>query len=246
MNTSSSTLKQRVGGIALLSVALTTGMWAGSNSAAQSQSEQVQPKRQIALIYPYEMLIQGKTGWAETNFVVDYAGRPLFTTASGSSDPAFAKAAIAMIEASEFAPVKKDRRATMAQTSQRFNFPGETSLPADARRVLNELRKPQPSICNVSDLDERPKALRQDVPVYPRAMKDDGLTGQVEIEFIVTANGDVVFPRIISASHEDFGWAAAAAVAQWRFQPPMKNGQKVDAKMTVPILFDARRLAAAE
>ena len=56
----------------------------------------------------------------------------------------------------------------------------------------------------------------------------------------------MLFPRIISATQEDFGWAAATAVAQWRFQPPTKNGQKVDARMTVPVLFDARKLAAAD
>ena len=39
---------------------------------------------------------------------------------------------------------------------------------------------------------------------------------------------------------------AVAAVAQWRFQAPRKNGVKVDARMTVPILFDARKLAASD
>jgi TonB family protein len=196
-------------------------------------------------VYPYEMLIQGKQGWAEASFVIDYAGRPLFTNPAAASDPAFAKAVVAMIEANQFAPVKKDKRATMAQSAQRFSF-DDASLSPETRRVIVELRKEHPAICNVTELDERPKALRQDSPVYPRAMKDDGLTGQAEIEFVVTAEGKVVCPRILSASQEDFGWAAAAAVAQWRFQSPTKNGQKVDVRMTVPILFDARRLAAAD
>jgi len=170
----------------------------------------------------------------------------LFTNPSGASDPAFAKAAVAMIEANEFAPVKKDKRATMALSSQRINFPGEAALDPEAKRILTELRKAQPSLCSQGELDERPKAIRQSAPVYPRAMKDDGLTGQAEIEFVVTANGKVLFPRIISATQEDFGWAAAAAVAQWRYEPPTKNGQKVDARITVPVLFDARRLAASD
>jgi TonB family protein len=77
-------------------------------------------------------------------------------------------------------------------------------------------------------------------------MKTDGLTGQAEIEFIVDRDGRVLFPRIVSASHEDFGWAAATAVSQWRFNPPMRNGQRVEVRMSVPILFDAQKLASSD
>jgi len=231
-------------------MALTTGVWAAPSATTQpatsTTKSEAQAQREIAMVYPYEMLIQGKQGWVETSFVIDYAGRALFANPEAASDPAFAKAAVAMIEANQYAPVKRDRRATMAQSGRRFSFDGDVSLTPETRRVIVELRKEHPAICNMSELDERPKALRQDAPVYPRAMKDDGLTGQAEIEFVVTAEGKVVCPRIVSASQEDFGWAAAAAVAQWRFQAPTKNGQKVDAKMTVPVLFDARRLAAAD
>jgi TonB family protein len=258
---SSSIFNCRIGALALIGAALTTSVWAGpsatmngvsNSSSAVSAFTSVQTpaeghaKREINLVYPYEMLIQGKPGWAEASFVIDYAGRPLFTTPAGASDPAFAKAAVAMIEANEFAPVKKNNRAVMTPSAQRFNFAGESVFDADARRVLAELRKPLPGICTLSELDERPKAVRQDSPVYPRALKDDGLTGQAEIEFVVSCEGKVLFPRIVSATQEDFGWAAAAAVAQWRFQSPTKNGQKVDVRMSVPILFDARKLAASD
>jgi len=238
-----------------LAVSLTTSVWAapgatldkdGSSSADLQTSAPGQAKREITLVYPYEMLLEGKPGWAEASFVIDYAGRPLFTNPSGASDRDFAKAAVAMIEANEFTPVKKGKRTVMTPSRQHFNFGGETTLDDEARRVLAELRKPQPSICSLNDLDQRPKAVRQDSAVYPRALKDDGLTGQAEIEFVVTSEGNVLFPRIISATQEDFGWAAAIAVAQWHFQPPTKNGQKVDARMTVPVLFDARKLAAAD
>lgn len=250
MNTSSRFLNSRVGALAVFGMALTTGVWAAPSAVTQPATSHIKfeakAQREIAMVYPYEMLIQGKQGWAEASFVIDYAGKPLFANPSTASDPAFAKAAVAMIEANRFVPAKKDKRATMAMSAQRFSFEGDISLTPETRRVVAELRKEHPAICSTTELDERPKALRQDAPVYPRAMKDDGLTGQAEIEFVVTAEGNVVCPRIISASQEDFGWAAAAAVAQWRFEAPTKNGQKVDARMTVPILFDARRLAAAD
>jgi len=252
---SSSVLNCRIGALALLGAALTTSVWAVSGATTENNgdaavnvqsSTQCQARRAINLIYPYEMLLEGKPGWAEASFVIDYAGRPLFTNPSGASDRAFARAAVAMIETNEFTPAKKGRRVTMTPSSLHFAFDGEAALDANARRVLAELRKPQPAICSLAELDQRPKALNQDSPVYPRALKDDGLTGQAEIEFVVSSEGKVLFPRIVSATHEDFGWAAAIAVAQWRFQPPTRNGQKVDVRMSVPVLFDARKLAAAD
>ena len=250
---SSSIFKYRISAVAICVAALTTSVWAGPSTpgtvGSSSKNGAVvdgQSKREIAIVYPYDEIIQGKSGWVDTSYVVDYVGRPLFTTVAGASDQAFAKAALAMVEANEFAPFKKNNRAVMTSSGQRINFSGEASFDTSAKRVLAELRKPQPAICPVSELDERPKAVRQANAVYPRALKDDGLTGQAEIEFVISSEGKVLFPRIVSASQEDFGWAAAIAVAQWKFQPPTKNGQKVDARMTVPVLFDARQLAAAD
>ncbi len=203
-------------------------------------------KRKVVPVYPFEMLLEGHEGWAEASFVIDYAGRPLFANARAASDPAFAKALVAMIEASQYVPGRRDKHVVMSPMEERFQFAGEASLDGNARRVLDALRHGKVGIAAMMDLDERPHALRQDSPVYPRALRDDGMTGQAEIEFVVDREGRVLFPRIVSATHDDFGWAAATAVAQWRFQPPQKSGLKVDAIMRVPILFDAHKLASSD
>lgn len=223
-------------------------------TVADSQPAKSQPtydvgpsaKSKVAPVYPLEMLLAGRSGWAEANFVVDYSGRTMLANAAGASDGPFAKAVIAMIEASEFAPARKDKHPVIAAATERITFAGEEALDPTARRILAELRKETPALLTVHEADERPKAVTQKSPAYPRALRDDGLTGQAEIEFVVDAEGRVHFPRIVSASHEDFGWAAATAVSQWRYQPAMKNGEKVEVRMRVPVLFDARQLAAAE
>ncbi|HEU5080241.1 MAG TPA: TonB family protein [Opitutaceae bacterium] len=239
-------------------VALTAGFSANAVSGASNQTSTdlaslgvistydvaPAPKHRAMPVYPYEQLIQGRAGWAAASFVIDYTGRPLFTNPRASSEPAFAKSVVAMVEASEYSPGKRNKHSVMSPSQEEFQFL-EESFDADARRVLAQLRKGE-KFPAVSQLDERPHAVRQDSPAYPRALKDDGITGQAEIEFVIDRDGRVLFPRIISASHEDFGWAAATAVAQWKFQPPQLNGQKVEAVMRVPILFDAHKLASAD
>ncbi len=200
-------------------------------------------KRKPTPIYPYEMVLSGQSGSVDTSFVVDYVGRALFATAGGAGNPSMAKAAIAMVEASEYIPGKKGTQRVMSPITEHFQFDGEKSLDPEARRILAELRKPKPAILFSAELDERPKVIRQVSPSYPRALKDDGLTGQAEIEFIISKDGTVMFPHCVSATHEDFGWAAAVAVAQWRYQPPQKGGKNVEVRMSVPILFTAQKLA---
>ena len=203
-------------------------------------------RHRAAPVYPFDLLIAGKSGWADASCVVDYMGRPLFAAPQGSSDPAFAKAIVAMVEASDYEPAKRGKHTVMAPMIEHFQFTGETSLDPEARRVLQVLRSGTSGFTAAAELDERPRAIRQQSPAYPRALKDDGLTGQAEIEFVVDRDGRVLFPHIVSATHEDFGWAAATAVAQWRYQPPTSNGKRVDTIMRVPVLFDAHTLASSD
>lgn len=203
-------------------------------------------KRKAPVVYPYEVVMAGQPAWADASFVVDYVGRPLFANSSASSNKSFAKAVVAMVEASEYQPARKGTQRVMSMAKEHYQFDGELSLDPEARRVLAELRKPMSSILAANELAERPKLVRQVSPAYPRALKDDGLTGQAEIEFIVSKQGTVLFPRIVSSTHEDFGWAATIAVSQWIFQPPQKDGKAVEVRMTVPVLFTAQKLAEVD
>jgi TonB family protein len=217
-------------------------------AARMNKSSDIAPvvKRRAPSVCPYEIVISGQPALADTSFAVDYLGRSLFAVSPASSNKAFAKAAVAMVEASEYNPGKKGSHRAMSLATEHFQFDGELSLDPDSRRVLAELRKPHPAIIAVAELDERPKVMKQVAPVYPRALKDDGLTGQAEIEFIISRDGTVMFPKIVTATHEDFGWAASVAVVQWRYHPPRKDGHPVEVRMTVPVLFTAQKLAEVD
>jgi TonB family protein len=100
------------------------------------------------------------------------------------------------------------------------------------------LKKSAPAIPSAKELDKPLASIRQEKPIYPYALQSDGISGKAEIEFIVDREGKACLPRIVSSTHDDFGWAAATAVERWRYQPPTKGGQKVDARTSVVVTFD--------
>jgi len=43
---------------------------------------------------------------------------------------------------------------------------------------------------------------------------------------------------VIDASHEDFARSAIACISKWKFEPAIKDGQPVAARMVVPFTFE--------
>jgi periplasmic protein TonB len=94
------------------------------------------------------------------------------------------------------------------------------------------------SIYNLKDLDTPPKAKSpRATPLYPFSLKKAGIQGEAIIRFVVDVSGSVRDVEVVSANHPAFGRAAADAVAKWRFQPGIKNGQPVNTRMQIPIGF---------
>jgi TonB family protein len=103
--------------------------------------------------------------------------------------------------------------------------------------VVDELHRKEPRIHPLKKLDVMPKALSRRPPVYPSTLREAGRPGEALIEFYIDEKGDAQLPRIVSASAPEFGYAAAQAVATWRFEPPMKNGKPVIARAQIPVAF---------
>lgn len=215
--------------------------WAQSPKAS---TEKAQATRAFKPVYPYEALIAGRAGWADIAFTVESSGRVILASPMGSSEPAFAQALMADLEAIEFSPPRRNGNPLMSLGRERFTFPATTTLDAIAAEILAELRKPEPAITPVAELDSKPEAIRQPLTTYPWVLRGDEISGEAEIEFIIDRNGRTLFPRIVSATHVDFGWAAATAVLNWRYKSPMKKGAKVDTRVTEKIVYDLKKAAA--
>ncbi|MFT3783978.1 MAG: TonB family protein [Nibricoccus sp.] len=226
-----------------LSILVVLSLFTPSPVSAQDGKSvrKIQGSRSFNPIYPYEALIAGKGGWAEISYTVDYTGRAIFLATVGASDPAFAHAFQADIEAIEFIPPRINGQPQMTPTQERFDFPAQPPLDPIAREILVELRKPHPALVPVAELDAKPEAIRRPPPAYPWVLRGDSISGSAEIEFVVDRNGRCLFPRIVSATQDDFGWAAATGVLRWRYKPPTKGGAKADTRITETIVFDINK-----
>ena len=93
------------------------------------------------------------------------------------------------------------------------------------------------AIFNLADLDRVPVPVMQPAPIFPVAQRRSGQGADVMVEFIVDRDGKVLNPFVTETTNAAFNDAAVTGVARWRFRPGVKAGQKVNTRMSVPILF---------
>lgn len=106
-------------------------------------------------------------------------------------------------------------------------------VPYDVRYVQRAERVLKKSADGV----EPPHHLKLVKPIYPAALRLAKVTGTAMVEFVVDTSGRVRDAKTIESSHPGFAESAAAAVAQWRFIPAIKDGRRLLTRMRVPVYF---------
>jgi periplasmic protein TonB len=85
-------------------------------------------------------------------------------------------------------------------------------------------------IFSLGDLDQKVEPRVRPLPVFPFEMRRSGQSGEVFLEFIVDAQGNVRDPVVIRSSHRAFEQAAIDAVLKWKFKPGKKAGAAVSTR----------------
>jgi hypothetical protein len=119
---------------------------------------------------------------------------------------------------------------------QRFRPSGSFHSAAE-ERMLNLLKKGGKDVVELDALDHRPHPIYQVAPKYPVADEKQCIAGETEVEFIISHTGQVVLPRIVSATRPEFGWAAVTAVGQSFYSIPTVKGHPVDVRVRMPLGF---------
>lgn len=213
-------------------------------TALDGSAPEQPPKPEIITdpVWPHAHLLRGESGTATAEFAVRPDGTVINVKIREATAPEFGRALVAALEASSFEKGFAGSSETPVVLLKRAEFKAPpldaTTAPADdpqARLVILARKSPLPG---GGDLDERLTPLYRIAPVYPAALAgDEKPTGQAVIEFVIDRDGRARLPRIVSATREEFGWAAATAVAQWLFRAPRRGGAATEVKVQIPIQF---------
>lgn len=76
-------------------------------------------------------------------------------------------------------------------------------------------------------------------PNFPADARKKGLSGWVEVSFLVASNGSVQEAKVTKAEPQGvFDQSALDAVQQWRFEPPTRDGKPATQRTNIRLRFD--------
>lgn len=95
------------------------------------------------------------------------------------------------------------------------------------------------TVYDISELNhrDRPVLLSRVNPEYPAQLKEQGITGEALVSFVIDTDGKVTNAAVTGATRVEFAAPAFAAVQQWKFRPGRKNGHPVNTRVEVTIPF---------
>lgn len=206
-------------------------------------ADQPAPRCVADPIWPFDLLMKGESGTATAEFIVQEDGDVRAVKVREATQPEFGLALAAALEACTFQPVRSNGQGIPVALLKRVEFKAVSLDAAENSRdpVARLVRLGRAGeIRGGAGLDENLVPLYRVTPTYPAALlAGERPAGQAVIEFVVDRDGRARLPRIVSASHAEFGWAAATAAAQWVFKAPLRGGQPTEVRVQVPFAFNA-------
>ena len=198
-------------------------------------------------VYPYDLAHQGIEGSARVAFLVDKTGRVIQTRVLEADQTAFGESVAAMLESWKFTPAKRNGQPTDALLVKDHRFAAksrDTALTDTDHDLLSAPASGGDALPGLSQLDRLPTMRYSVAPVYPAELRRRHQNGRTVIEFILDTEGHVHLPRIVEATHPDFGWSAATALLRARFDAPTRNGHPVAARLQLPFEFATQPVRA--
>jgi TonB family protein len=194
-----------------------------------------EPFMLIEPVYPYEQLLTGKSGTATVEFTLDENGASSDVKVTVATAPEFGAALVAAVESWGFKPAASANAAVAVRLRASYAF--EPPRAGTVARLAEVQRPGGAGVGGAAGLDRPLKPLWRGFPVYPSAVRAEGIHGDAKVEFIIDRDGRTRLPHFVSASREEFGWAAATAISQWVFEKPMRKGEPVDVRVSIPVDF---------
>jgi TonB family protein len=184
-------------------------------------------------IYPVDALKARRSGIVSVRLIVDETGRVTQARALEDSNEEFVDAALTAVKAWGFAPATDNGRAIASCFDTQVIF-----SPAVGQQKASPAKIP-PDTQTFSAAERTSPDTKHAPPgAYPAVLMERKLPGAVRFSGTVTADGRLIAPRILAASHVDFVLPALAALAGWEFYPAKQGDLAVAAPIEAAMTFD--------
>lgn len=194
------------------------------------------------VVYPFSLRRDNISGSAKVAVIIDPDGDVREVTILEATHPEFGLATRGTMQCWEFEPATRGGKRTWSifALEQKFDgFARGTEINPSARRILKKIKAISPDIHTSQDLDALPVALYQPLPPYPYHLKKKGIEDTVVIQFFIDEEGAVQLPRIVKAENDELAWITLTTVSRWHFEPPLRQGKPVIARIQLPMKFDS-------
>lgn len=192
----------------------------------------------LAAVYPYALRREGATGTARVLAAIDTRGRVNGVKVVATDRPEFGRALVAALEGFTFDPALKDGKPVPYVLSYEKKFDRDRTPPFDPSDDLLALEKKHPErIVPLAALDAQITPVSRRPAVFPVSLPKGVESGTARLEVLIDEEGFVRLPRIVSASDEAFGYAAAQAASVWQYERPRKGGKPVVVRAQIPFSF---------
>lgn len=199
-----------------------------------------EPRRIQAPVWPWVDGVPVRNGKADIFFAINAKGHVEQASVVSATSEVFGKAAQAAVESWRFDPAELEGKPVPALGRRDVQFQLYLPKNASVLRLLRDIKEGTTHYATASELDAALYPYMRYAPEYPKSLFEEKPAGTAVIECIVDGRGRVCLPRIVEASQEEFGWAAATAVAGWLFTPPTVKGLPVDVIVRIPFEFQGR------
>jgi len=169
------------------------------------------------------------TGYSIVVVTIDQAGAVTDAVGIEASDTAFIDAVLEVARGWIFAAAESATRPRREVLHYRFRLSGTVSVMNHREGAGSHFADAADDFPRVrtfawDELDAKPTRLSDGAPntAAPHAVH-----GTAELSFVIDTEGRVRVPVVLGASDADTSLIALAAVKQWRFSPPMKDGAPV-------------------
>ncbi|HEU5081435.1 MAG TPA: TonB family protein [Opitutaceae bacterium] len=192
-------------------------------------------------VYPRSAAEQRQKGKVDVRFLVLPSGRVRFIDDGKTPLSDFDRAARAMLEEFTFTPASKAGKPTLGFLHMTVEFSlnsQDAGLSSSAQRILKELKKKQPNIVQLNQVDEKPHPISRRAPIYPAELVETKKPGQAMIDFFIDEDGHAQLPSIVSSTEPAMGFSAVQAVSEWVFAPLKSHGKPVIVHAQIPFKFE--------